>query len=209
MDDLANGEIEMTGGMGFAGPDEEPIQIKMALYLVDGVIYAMYDVPLSAPYWMKAVLPPGFKDILTETRGQLKGLKLGDIECLEVIGRERKEGANCYLLQMDTDLKRVVRYLMLAAEHPYTEEIESELAMLDNVISDISMKAWVDVDDYYIVYLTCEFNIEITPEMMGAYGEEGAFSLNATMNARNYDYNKKVEITLPTEAEDAQEIDSW
>ena len=207
--DLVNKEIEMTGEIGFVGPDEEPIEMEMAMYLVDGIIYLMYDPPLISPAWMKSALPPEFEDMLTEAEGLLDNFHFGKIECLEVIGEERKEGANCYLLQVDTDLKGIIRLLLQAAQGPFGEIPESEMAELDQINSDITVKIWVDKDDYNIVYLSCDVNIEITPEMMSSYGEEGAFSLNASLNTRYYDYNKKVEITLPPEAENAEDISSW
>ena len=204
--DIGDKEMEITGEVGFAGPDEEPIEIEMAMYLADEVIYIMYDVPIISPYWMKSGLPPGFERMIIKGIEQGAILNMGDVV---VVGEERKEGNNCYLLQIDIDLKKIIGQLLLPAQYSSGDMLEDELGELDQISSDITVKIWVDKDDYYIVYQSLDVDVEITPEMMGEYGEEGIFSLNATGNTRYYDYNKKVDITLPPEAEDAEEMDSW
>ena len=204
--DIGDKEMEITGEVGFAGPDEEPIEIEMAMYLADEVIYIMYDVPIISPYWMKSGLPPGFERMIIKGIEQGAFLNMGDVV---VVGEERKEGNNCYLLQIDIDLKKIIGQLLLPAQDSSGSMLEDELRELDQISSDITVKIWVDKDDYYIVYQSVDIDVEITPEMMGEYGEAGSFSLDATANTRYYDYNKKADITLPPEAEDAEEMDSW
>jgi hypothetical protein len=204
--DLVSEEIKIAGEFGFAGPDEEPIKVEVAMYLMDEEIYLMYDMPIISPYWMKSALPPAFENMIAQGR-KLRGISaVGDFE---VIGRERKEGTNCYLLQINTDLKEIIQSILQAAQYPFGGMGEGELAQLEKINNDIMVRVWVDEDTYYIVYESCDVYIEVTPEMMDEYGEEGSFSLDATMNARFYDYNKQIEIILPPEAENAEEIDSW
>ena len=64
-------------------------------------------------------------------------------------------------------------------------------------------------DIYYMVRGDVIINIEITPEAMGVFDEEGSVSMGITMSVLMFNHDKPVSIVLPPEAEDAIEESIW
>jgi hypothetical protein len=202
--DVANEEMAMTMGCDVSGEDEDfTMKIEVAIYLVDGMLYTLLDVPMIPGEWNKSPLPEDYWGKMSCAEMQMKLLEASNFE---VIGKERKENVECYVVQMEPDLVQLFKMIIEHTILPAGAMLDEEFDMSTDMVKNCSVKMWIDKEEYLIIYAEAQFDLEVTPEMFGEYGGEGMMSANATMNMRAYDYNQPVGIILPAEAEEATEI---
>jgi len=192
--DIASGDEDMTMKMG------------IAMYLVDEMIYIMLDAPMAPAEWIKSSIPGDYLGDMDFFEMQLDLLEVADVEILR---KERKENIECYLIQITPDIGQIFESMMDIAQVPVEEIPGQELEQITDIFQDFSVMVWIEKETYFVRYVTLEMSAEATPEMMDVYDEEGFMSINATMTMKAYDYNQPVEITLPAEAEEAEESSIW
>jgi outer membrane lipoprotein-sorting protein len=204
--DLVNNNAETVMDIVITGEGDDSIKMEVALYIVDETIYVMVDYPIISPMWMKSSLPVMFSQQMGDYQTLMEVLQMAG---LEVTGAERKEGVSCYVLETTPDLGQIFKSLMQPAGEYDTEFPESDLEIIDEIFQDFSIKMWVDKNDYRIIYMEINLQMELSPEMVGEYDEEGLFSLDAAIKMHFHDYNRSVKIDLPPEAENADEAFLW
>lgn len=204
--DLVNNDMETVIDIVITGEDDDSIKMNMALYIVDETMYVMVDLPVISPMWTKSSLPGMFFQQMGDYQTLMEILQMAG---LEVTGAERKEGVNCYVLEITPDISQIFRSLMLPADAFDDAYLESDLEVIDEIFQDFSVKMWVDKNDYRIIYMDVNIQMELSPETMGVYDEEGLFRLDAAVKVHYRDYNRSVKIVLPPEAENADEGSLW
>ena len=204
--DLVNNETEAIIDMKIAGADDDSLEMDFALYIVDDTMYVMMDYPIISPMWMKSDIPWMYAQQMNDHKVLMEVLQRAGIE---VAGTERKEGTNCYVLEVTPDIGQILESLIGQLGVYDGGYSESDLEMIDEIFQDFSVKLWVDKNNYRITYVEVNLQMEVSPELMGEYDEEGLFSLDATIKAHYHDYNKSVKIDLPPEAENADEGSLW
>ena len=204
--DLVNNEMETVMDLVITGADDDSLKMDMALYIVDMTMYMMVDLPIVSPMWTKSEMPDMFMQqtdnfqILTELL-QMAGM--------EITGTERKEGVNCYVLEVTPDINQVLESLMGLTDGYDAGYYESDWERVDEIFSDFSVKIWVAYDTYRIVYADINVQVEYSPETVGIYDEEGLLNLDIAVKTHYHHYNRSVDIELPPEAEDADEGSFW
>ena len=205
--DVVNEEMEMTMEYDISSDDEDiTMKMEMAIYLVGDMLYAMMDVPFAPGEWTKSPVPDGYWEEMDYLEIQMN---LFEASGIEVLGKERKENVECYVVQMKPDISQLFELIMGQTTVPLGQLSASDFDMISEMFQNYSVKMWIDKEEYLIVYAEIQMYIEATPELMGMYDEEGMVSINATMDMRSYDYDLPVAITVPEEAEEAEESFMW
>ena len=204
--DVVNNNMETVMDVVIVGADDDSLKMEIATYLIDTTMYVMVDFPIISPMWTKSEIPGMYtpqmdnSQILTEVL-QMAGMEITDTE--------RKEGINCYVLEITPDIGQIFKSLILPAEEYDAGITETEWEIIDEIFNDFSVKIWVAHDTYRVVYADINIQVEFSPEAMGVYNEEGLFSLDIAVKTYYHHYNSSVDIELPPEAEDADEGSLW
>ena len=215
--DGENEEMMMSMDMDIDMSGEVTMSMVMEMYVVEGWMYMMMDIPMMGPQWMKTEMP--YSEVLQEiesidfTKSQMEFLQSGDIV---VTGVEKLDDIECYILELNPDMSKLWELLMEQIQMPGDtmpvmpgDEFEEMIESIDNIVKDISGTYWIEKDTYYIHKGEVAFTMEITPEAMGITDEEGSIAMDIAMDMIMYNYDKPVTIVLPPEAEDAVEESFW
>lgn len=204
--DLVNQAMKTAIELVVTGADEDSIKVEMELYTLDGNIYVMMDYPILSPMWNKSEIPEMLTQQMDASRILTELLQRMD---MEVTGTESKEGVNCYVLEAAPDIGRIIESLAGLAGEYDPGLSDSDREMIDRIFQDFTVKVWVARDTYRVIYADIHIKMEFSPEMMGAYDQEGLFSLDAAIGMYYHHYDRSVEIDLPPEAEEASEEFLW
>jgi len=204
--DLVNHEMETVMNLLVTGADDDSLKMDMSVYMVDEEMYVMMDYPVISPMWIKSEIPGTY---MQETDDFGVFVKLFQFMGMEITGRERKEGVNCYVLEAKPDIRRLFASFLLPAGDYDTGYNESDWEIIEEIFQDFSVKLWIAHDTYRVVYADINIQMEVSPEAMGNYDEEGSFSLNMAVKTHYHHYNQSMDIDLPPEAEDAEEASIW
>ena len=204
--DLVNNNMETVMDVVIAGADDDSIKMEIVTYLIDTTMYVMVDFPIVSPMWTKTEIPGEYTQQMDNSQVLTELLQMVD---MEITSTERKEGVNCYVLEITPDISQIFASFMLPAEEYYTGYYESDFEIIEEIFQDFSMKLWIAHDTYRVVYADINIQVEFSPEAMGVYNEEGLFSLDIAVKMYYHHYNSSVDIDLPPEAEDADEGSLW
>jgi len=205
--DLENRQMRADITMNMAMPEEDEVEMEMEIYLIGGMMYMMMDVPEMGPMWIKAEMPEGTWEEMTE---QMSGLEayLGLLEAAEVkvIDSEMIEGVDCYVLQLTPDVEQLWQLAMQQADVTELEMPAISEEFVKEMFRSFSVKQWVAKDTYFLTKVEINMAMELTPEAMGFPEEEGVVTMDIAISLLAYNYNQPVSIVLPPEAEEAVEV---
>jgi hypothetical protein len=214
--DLDNRQMKMDFTMSAIVPGEDETEMAIEAYLIDGAGYTMTDEPETGPVWEKEEFSEAeweetweeAREMLNLTEPQIELLETAEVE---VIGSEKVDGIDCYVVEVTTDIKQLWGSVWQQAALGFAEEADlEELLELPDEIFDAasysaSAKQWVAKDTYFLMKAEIEMTMYVTPESMGFPDEEGEATIDIAMTLLVHDYNQPVSIELPPEAEEATE----
>lgn len=208
--DEKNERMRLVLNMDMEVPGEDPMKINAEMYYLDGWMYVIADMPMMEPQWMKVKIP--YEDCL-EGVGELE-LTSSHLEILEeshatVTGSEKVDGVDCYVLELTPDMDEIWDIIMQQMLMAGSGMPDVPVVNINEMIDTFSVRYWIAKDTYYLAKSEMDISMEITPEAMGVYDEEGSVSLDMTMNMRMFNYNKELTFELPPEAENAMEQSIW
>ncbi len=208
--DIKNRQMQMDMTMNAVVTGEDDVDMNMEMYLVENTFYIMTDVPVMGPTWMKLEMPEEMPEEYWEP-ADLMELQTEFLEAVEVevTGREKVDGIDCYVLEATADFEQLWQLIMQQVEATGMEmdDIPEEFEGLPDEISpSYSVKIWIAKDTYFLTKAEIDLAIELTSEAMGALDAEGEMAIDMVLTLLAYDHNQPVSIELPPEAEDAVEM---
>ncbi len=202
--DLDNREMMIDMTMDIALPGEGEMEMGMTMYLIGDMMYIMMETPGMDPTWVKSELPARYWEQMSQTESQAELLKTAQVK---VIGSETINGIDSYVFQLTPDMAQLWQLAMQQAavggEGVLPDVTEKAL---QEMFRSFSVKQWIAKDTYYLTKAEIDMAIELTPELMGFSGEEGALTMDISMVLLSHSYNQPVSIVLPPEAEEAIEM---
>ncbi|MBA7681381.1 hypothetical protein ES703_89719 [subsurface metagenome] len=208
---LENRQMKANIAMDMAMTGEDEIGVKMALYLIDDMLYMMTEVPEMGPIWMKSEVSEGDWEEMSAgvkfTESQMELLESAEVT---VLASEKIRGIDCYVLQLTPDMEQLWQTVMEQARVAGEEILpEVEETFLEEVFRNYSVKQWIAKDTYLLTKAEIAITMELTPEAMGYPEEEGEMTMDINMSLLVYDYNQSISIILPPEAEEAVEVPTF
>jgi hypothetical protein len=204
--DLVNHEMETVMNLVVTGADNDSLKMDVSFYIIEDEMYVMFDYPVLSPMWMKSEIPGTYMQEIDDLGVFIELFQLLD---MEITGTERKEGVNCYVLEARPDISRMFASFLLPADEYNTGYSEADWEIIEEIFRDFSMKLWIAHDTYRVVSADINIQMEVSPEMMDIYDEEGRFSLDIAITTHFHHYDQSMDIDLPPEAEDAEEASFW
>ena len=188
-----------------AGSNDEMMRLEM--YIIDGVLYAMPEAPGEEPIWMREEMSVERWEITKGVSGIDNYKELLKTAQVKVIGSEKVKGIDCYVLQLTPEIAELYQTAMdpvggMGREGmlpPIPEEL------LQEMFRSFSVTQWIAKDTYFLMKAEIDMAIDTTPEFMDYLGEEVEISMDIKLDFLAYNYNQPVSIVLPPEAEEAIE----
>jgi len=206
--DQENRKMFMRFSSTLAGLEvNKSIETEMEMYLIENEMYMKMDlgIPGLPARWMKMEIPEENWESQNQLDQQLELLNASEIE---IIGSEKIDGTDCYILEITPDMEKLWEVII---NNPGTEEQMSELSdfNLGDIIKETSVKYWIAKDTKFPMKTITKMKMEFTPESLNITDnvtEESSMTMESEMEVRYYDYNVPVEIELPDEAKQAIEF---
>ena len=186
--ETTNERIPKTGQPEMLGETE--------IYFIDGMLYIMLKVPGEEPAWTKEEAPEEWWEEWQQT-GWGDQIELLEAAQVKVIGSERVDGIDCYVLEVTPDLEQLWQLYNHMTYHEAPDVTEEYLR---EVFHSFSVKQWVAKDTYFLTKAKIDIATEFPPE------EPGPSSVDIAMVLLSYNYNQPVTIVLPPEAEEANQL---
>ncbi|MBN1367858.1 MAG: hypothetical protein JW967_08015 [Dehalococcoidales bacterium] len=184
-------------------PDMGEQTVSTASYLDGEWMYTMVNIPGFGDQWMKM----RFDEATWEEQDQFSQ----QVEFLETAfgvtekGTETVGGLLCDVIEIQPDMATLEKWVMAQQ----SDESMSQLAGVDlsEVFKTFTIKYWIARDSSLPVKFYMDVVMEMTPEDMGESSDEfEKMTMEMTTTVLFFDYGEPVEIILPPEAANAQEI---
>jgi len=203
--DVENRQMRVDMTMSSVATGEDEMLMAIEMYLIGEMIYTGIDLPEMGFAWMKSAMPKGFWEDAYQIDPQIE--LLSEAMQVKVIGDEKIEGIDCYILEITPDMEQLWQIAMQQSgvgEYKTLPEIGE--GFIEDVFQDFSVKQWIAKDTYFLTKTEVAMLLELTPAAIGFPGEEGIMTMDVTMNMLAYNYNQPVSIELPPEAEEAIDV---
>jgi hypothetical protein len=185
--------IDMTVDMPVIGKQQQTNE----MYLVDGWMYMKLNLPNGGAVWNKMKIP-GMGSEFTRQTDLLK-----TAQKVTLVGSEKADGIDCYVLQIDTDVQKVKDWL---AQSGMTSGLDLN-ALNSQTYNSMVFKQWIAKDSFLPIKTTEDVVTEILPGA-GTTGSNVFDKETTSIHAEGKftDHNKPVSIELPPEAQNAKEF---
>ena len=200
--------VDITVNSSTVAPEEDDQEMRVELYIIDGMMYTMPEALEEEPMWMKQEVPPEAWENLKAIVGLETYKELIETVQVEVIGSEKVKGVDCYLLQLTPKMAQLWQIAMQPIgggvfEGGILPSVPEEF--LQEVFRSFSVRQWIAKDTYFLMKVKIDIVIESTPELMDYLEDEaeGEMMIELTISLLAYNYNQPVSIVLPQEAKEA------
>jgi hypothetical protein len=169
------------------------------MYMVEGWMYIKMVLPGGGGQWSKMKMPEILSANESELAKQAEFLKTA--QKVTLLGSEKVDGVDCYILQIDPDMQKLIDWLS-------SQNSALDLSTLNSQsYKAYTFKQWISQDNFLPMKVTQDMIIEILPGANGSTGndfEKETCTIHA--EGKFYDHNKPVTIELPPEAQNALEL---
>jgi len=179
--------------------NESPItDMTVESYLIDNVMYTKSYTAETTTTWTRQKFTEESRESLDQMAQQMDMLKSAPVKLL---GSEQLDGIECYVLEVTPDLAEMYQTMMQnfsSSEGKYLSKIFD----FEEMIKNSSMTMLVAKDTFFIMRDEMKMTLVMNQESMHMpLGDTNLeMKMDHEMVTRNYDYNKPVTITPPTES---------
>jgi hypothetical protein len=204
--DVTNQKLEMTNAKAMkqpAGQASWPLA-ENAVYIVDGIIYNQGLFPDAPEIWSKTSITPVVWDIQNQAKYITGFLKPEDITGLST--ETNKINDKVYtrvLFTVNPDLAEFWSFITNQPGIQLPQKPPKELTY-DQVIKHFEFKLWIDQSSRLPFEAETDMDVFIDSNMLPSF--KSTFSSSIKVNLVFGEYNQPVNIILPSDAEDAQEL---
>lgn len=187
MDMTGNGRVDIKNKRMYSKIDVGMLGMTMSTetYLIDNMQYIM----LPTMGWVKNETEADIWETQDFVKSQRDLMK--DIE-VKLCGSENVNGVDCYILEMKPDKDEILQ--LLGQQMGDISGISS--TEMSEMIKSIELKEWIAKDTFLVRRTVTDMQMET---------EGKTLNIEVTLNV--YDYNKAMNIELPEEAKNAQDIE--
>jgi hypothetical protein len=178
--------------------NESPItDTTVESYLIDNVMYTKSYTAETTTTWTKQKITAEGWDTLNQLAQQMNMLESAPVELL---GSEQLDGIDCYILRVTPDMAEMYQTMMQNISG--TGKWLSKIFDFKEMIKDASTTMLVAKDTFFVMKDEMKMTLVMNQESM--HLPLGDTNLEMKMDyeivTRDYDHNKPVTITPPTEA---------
>ncbi|MBI2830959.1 MAG: hypothetical protein HYX79_01720 [Chloroflexi bacterium] len=181
--------------------------VAMDLYGTGGWTYVKIGIPLMGEQWMKTRLTEDSWSAQDQMALQVELLKTATEVTL--LGSEKVEGVDSYIVKITPDIDAVVKWLMSQQQFSGVTDVALSKLDLSKFVKSFSLTEWVAKDGFLFTKAEISALFEINAADFGGTAKDsGKVTMDMNGKMKFYDYNQQVSISLPPEALKAQEMPS-
>jgi len=191
-------------------PGEDEVEERVETYIIDGMMYAKIpEAPTGESMWIKLKVTEEAWEMQKRMSNLENYKELLETAQVEVLGSEKVEGVDCYLLQLNPKMEQLWQAAGSGGGAVAAPTVPEDL--LQEAFNDFTVKQWMAKDTYFLMKVEMDMVMKLTSEIMDYLSaEEGEYSIHTTVSFLAKNYNQPVTIILPSEAEEAVEMqDTW
>ncbi len=195
--DSVNRQMHMVMNMTINAVGEDPVDMPVEYFLVDGWMYMKMSVPEQEAQWLKMQMPDDMWEEQNQAQQQIEMLRTADE--VNFLGFEEVNGVECYVVEIVPDLA-TLQQMMSQMQGQMSQLGDLDLIAMDpgKMLKQVSVTQYVAMDSYLFMRTDQQMVMEITPEAMGL--PDDAFDqitedITTVMVFR--DYNEPVTVQLP------------
>lgn len=196
--------MDMNMEVSGLGSSKMSVSASAEMYMVEGWTYIKMDILGTGTQWTKIKMPDN--ELSQDQLAQLTSLMESSTKST-LLKSERVGGIDCYVLEIEPDMDALWDYMMSQLGSEFSQSFDFSEFDLSKLISKFGIKYWVAKSNYQIVKAEAEITMDIAPEAVGAtQGDFDKMTMLMNMDMTFSDYNKAVNIELPAEAINAEEV---
>jgi hypothetical protein len=203
--DIANRAMQSTMNMTVDIPEQGTQEVATAMYVVDEWLYAMTKYTGQDTQWQKMALT----DELWQQQESYLEQQMDFLKSaaeINYLGSEVVNGTDCYIFEVVPGTEALSD---LMSQQLQSLGIDPSQLNPADLFKEISVKEWVAKDTYFVMKTEVGALLEIHPEDVGATEDDfEKLTIDTNTALSFYDYNQPVEIILPPEALNAEEVSS-
>jgi hypothetical protein len=204
--DSANQTMHLVMSMTTDVAGQEPLELPVEYFLVDGWMYVSASIPGEEPQWMKMRMPEGMWEQQDQVQQQVNLLKAADE--VNYLGIEEVDGVKCYVVEIVPNMDSVRQMMtQMQGQIPSMGGLDLGATELAEMVKQVSMTQYIAVDGYLFRRTDERVVIELTPEMLGL--QEAEFDVmteDFSVTLVFSDYNEPATIQMPQGALAATQI---
>lgn len=206
--DVANKKTQMmldiNAEVPGTGTSQMSMKMSMAMYMVDGWVYTQTNIPMSGEQWTKTKIEGN--ELSQDQLQQLIEMAKTTTQST-LTGTEKVNGIDCYVLKIIPSLEDLWNWVMSQQGNALTDGIDFNQSDLSKLFKSFELNYWIAKSNFNVVKASANMNMDVTPDTVGASSDEfDRMTMLVGMNMTFSDYNKTVDIQLPAEAANAEEV---
>jgi hypothetical protein len=201
--DMANRGLQMTMDISMDIPELGEQTMVSKTYLVGDWMYAGVEIPDFGEQWFKMEVTPGMWEQQNQLEQQIEFLK--SAVKIKSLDDQTVDGNNCYVFEVMPSVEALGE--LLSQQSSAMGGMDFSQLNLADLFEEMRVKEWIAKDGYQVLKTEVYVRMQMHPEDVGA--TEADFDkmvMDMNMTTRLYDYNQPVEIILPPEALEAEEM---
>jgi hypothetical protein len=202
-------QMQMNMEMSMEGTGLGSQDVYAEMYVFPDWTYMRMEVPGMGEQWVKMETTEDLAAALnTQAVDQQMGMLESPLE-IEYLRSESVDGFDCYVLSITPNMGELADWLN--QQNTGAEDIDwDEMADISNLFKNLSYICYVVKDTNILKKMVMEMEMEYTSEQIGDYyADFDTQSMYIYMDMNLYDQNQPFSVTLPDEAESAEEMPNY
>ena len=201
--DMVNQEMQMTMDMAMDIPGLGVQTVGTDTYLVGDWMYTGVEIPVMGTQWVKTPADQAMWEEQSQVEQQIEFLKSA-VE-VEFLADQAVDGTDCYVFEVVPSVEALGE--LLAQQSSATGGMDFSQMDLADLFEEMRVKEWIAKDSYQVLKTEVYMRMQMAPEDVGAAASDfERMVMDINMTIRLYDYDQPVEISLPAEALEAEEM---
>jgi hypothetical protein len=202
-------QIQMNMDMSVEGTGLGSQNVYAEMYIFPDWTYMKMEVPGMGEQWVKMETTEDLAAALnTEAVDQQIGMLDSPLE-VTYLRSESVDGLDCYVLSITPNVGELTDWI--DQQNTGVDDIDwDEFLDVYSIFTKFSYICYVVKDTRIMKKLVLEMEMEYTSEQMGDYyADFDTQTMYIYMNMNIYDHNEPFSVTLPDEAENAEEMPAY
>ena len=201
--DMVNQEMQMTMDMSMDIPEMGVQTVGTEVYMVGEWMYTGVDILGMDTQWMKMPADQAMWEEQSQVEQQIEFLK--SAVDVELLADQAVDGTDCYVFEVVPSVEALGE--LLAQQSSAMGGMDYSQFDLADLFEEMRVKEWIAKDSYQVLKTEVYMRMQMAPEDVGAAASDfERMVMDINMTIRLYDYDQPVEISLPAEALEAEEM---
>jgi hypothetical protein len=209
---LADDQTQMTKNMSMMmeglGQNGEEQSVYYDTYALDNWLYISMITPTMGSYWLRSKRIAELDEVFSFNDVEKQITLLNSASSIEYLRTEKVNNVDCYVLSITPNSNELASWLN--EQDTGLQNLDWQKVVNDtSALKDFSFNCYLAKDSYWIMRISINMSIELTPELAGKTSTDfDTTQIGINVDTMLYDHNVPSTITLPTDAFTAKEVSS-